>query len=104
MIRINGLLSTTDAVEAVRAKCRARRLAMNLPQAELARRSGVSLGSLKRFERSGEISLQSLVGLAFALDCLAEFLELFPPVEARTLDDLTREPPRRARARPKTAP
>ena len=31
-----------------------------ITQKQLAARSGVSLGSLKRFEQSGEISLQSL--------------------------------------------
>lgn len=40
-----------------------------ISQKELAVRSGVSLGSLKRFEQSGEISLQSLTKLAIALKC-----------------------------------
>ena len=39
-----------------------------ITQKQLAVRSGVSLGSLKRFEQSGEISLQSLTKIAIALD------------------------------------
>ena len=39
-----------------------------ITQKQLAARSGVSLGSLKRFEQSGEISLQSLPKIAIALD------------------------------------
>ena len=39
-----------------------------ITQKQLAARSGVSLGSLKRFEQSGEISLQSLTKIAIALD------------------------------------
>ena len=39
-----------------------------ITQKKLAARSGVSLGSLKRFEQSGEISLQSLTKIAIALD------------------------------------
>ncbi len=38
-----------------------------ITQKQLAVRSGVSLGSLKRFEQSGEISLQSLTKIAIAL-------------------------------------
>lgn len=39
-----------------------------ITQKQLAARSGVSLGSLKRFEQNGEISLQSLTKIAIALD------------------------------------
>lgn len=39
--------------------------------------SGVSLGSLKRFENTGEISLVSLLKLAIVLDCAEEFEQLF---------------------------
>ena len=44
-----------------------------LSQAELAERSGVSLGSLKRFESSGQISLESLLKLAQILNRLSDF-------------------------------
>ena len=37
-----------------------------ITQKQLAARSGVSLGSLKRFEQIGEISLQSLKKIAIA--------------------------------------
>jgi len=33
----------------------------------------VSLGSLKRFEQSGEVSLRSLLRIAFVLECLEDF-------------------------------
>ena len=48
-----------------------------LTQAQLARKSGVSLGSLKRFEREHQIALASLIKLAIALDCEADFAALF---------------------------
>jgi len=35
--------------------------------------SGVSHGSLKRFEHSGQIALESLLKLAFVLECLEDF-------------------------------
>ncbi len=46
-------------------------------QAEFADRSGVSLGSLKRFEQTGEISLRHLWGIAEALDLGDELSHLF---------------------------
>lgn len=48
-----------------------------LSQAELADKSGVSLGSLKRFEYTGQISLESLLKLAHLFDRLVDFEEVF---------------------------
>ncbi len=52
---------------------KARRLALNLTQQGLADRSGVTWSSLKRFERTGLIALESLLKLALVLDCLPDF-------------------------------
>jgi transcriptional regulator with XRE-family HTH domain len=46
-------------------------------QSELADRSGVSLGSLKRFEQTGQISLENLLRLALVLDRLEDFEPIF---------------------------
>ena len=46
---------------------------LKVSQADLAERSGVSLGSLKRFENSGKISLESLLKLAHLLGKLKDF-------------------------------
>lgn len=54
-----------------------------ITQKQLAARSGVSLGSLKRFEQSGEISLQSLTKIAIALDVENELEDLFNNVPLR---------------------
>lgn len=59
------------------AKFRKLRKKSNMSQAEFADRSGVSLGSLKRFERTGRISLESLLKLAHLIDRSQEFLSLF---------------------------
>lgn len=48
-------------------------------QRELAERSGVSLGSIKRFEQTGLISLESLLQLAAVLDRLTDFETIFNP-------------------------
>lgn len=46
-------------------------------QVDLASRSGVSLGSLKRFEQTGEINLHTLLSLAHILDSLSDFDSVF---------------------------
>ena len=51
-----------------------------ITQKALAAKSGVSLGSIKRFEQSGEISLQSLTKLAIALEVEGELDTLFDSV------------------------
>ena len=50
-------------------------------QSELARRSGVSLGSLKRFETTGQISLESLFLLIDVLGRLDDFDMILKPIE-----------------------
>lgn len=64
---------------AIAQRMRARRKEAHLSQAQLSQLSGVSLGSLKRFEQTGEISLSSLVALSSALECENELTSLFAP-------------------------
>ncbi|MEY2940396.1 MAG: hypothetical protein RJA67_81 [Bacteroidota bacterium] len=58
-------------------KLRVLRKQAGYSQAELALRSGVSLGSIKRFERTGKISLESFVQIAYLLDRLPDFDSVF---------------------------
>ncbi len=48
-----------------------------ISQEGLVEKSGVSLGSIKRFETTGNISLISLTKLAMALGCSSEIRNLF---------------------------
>ena len=66
----------SDMMDTLKTKFRQRRKALGYTQPELASRSGVSLGSLKRFENSGQIALESLLKLAFVLECLGDFSAL----------------------------
>lgn len=59
-----------------------------ITQKQLAVRSGVSLGSLKRFEQSGEISLQSLTKIAIALDVENELEDLFNNVPFASIEEV----------------
>jgi transcriptional regulator with XRE-family HTH domain len=55
-----------------------------LSQEKLSIKSGVSLGSLKRFETKGDISLKSLTKIAIALEVEEELIEIFSkrPIES----------------------
>lgn len=79
-------------------KARDKRLALNLSQKTLAERSAVSYGVLKKFEQTGQISLESLLKLALVLDSLGEFDMLFrakKPEEALSLDELMKDTSRK---------
>jgi transcriptional regulator with XRE-family HTH domain len=67
-------LSTPEEIaQQLAAKSRALRLARRWKQSTLAERSGVTLPSLRRFERTGQVSLQNLLRLVFALGRLSDF-------------------------------
>ena len=62
-----------------------------LSQERLSEKSGVSLGSVKRFERSGEISLISLTKIAIALDLEQGLKDLFKDVPLLSLEEIDDE-------------
>jgi transcriptional regulator with XRE-family HTH domain len=66
------------------------RVHKNWTQKTLSERSGVSLGTLRRFEQSGDISLNSLMMLVGALGMLDEFLKILEPPLARSIRELER--------------
>ena len=96
------LITVQEVQAGIAARYKARRLAMNLTQRELAERSGVTFSSLKRFEREGLIALDSLLNLALVLNCLDDFDKLAadsPPISAtQSLDALLATPALRRRA------
>lgn len=68
-----------------------RRLDLNFTQEVLSEKSGVSLGSLKRFEAISEISLKSLLQLAIALQATETFHELFMVEKPERIDDILKQ-------------
>ena len=72
MLNIN-IHTSSSILELLREKYKQKRLLLNLTQRGLAIRSGVSLGSVKRFESSGKISLESLLKVSLVLECLDDF-------------------------------
>ena len=63
----------------------------SISQEKLASMSGVSYGSIKRFETSGQISLISLTKIAMALDIADDIRNLFATVPYRDIQDVINE-------------
>ncbi len=92
MNSILDFVKTPREIELEIAKnARQRRKEAKLTQEELARKSGVSLGSLKRFENKGKISMESLIKIAAALDYQEDFLNLFAQRKYRSIEEIINE-------------
>jgi transcriptional regulator with XRE-family HTH domain len=65
--------TTLDILKELAQKHKVIRKQAGLTQSALAERSGVSLGSIKRFENTGRISLESLVQSAQILNRMGDF-------------------------------
>ena len=91
------MISNIDTPETVMRniaeQARARRLQVGFTQEGLANRSGVSYGTLKKFEHTGQISLKSLLKIALVLDVLDDFKTLFVKntTSFESLDELLKE-------------
>lgn len=70
-------LTPSEAATLLAQRVQELRLSQNLSQKTLANRSGVSYGTIKRFEQTGKISLESLLKLSLILGVLDEFSSLF---------------------------
>ncbi|MDO4306720.1 MAG: helix-turn-helix domain-containing protein [Eubacteriales bacterium] len=69
-------------------RIRAIRKRRKISQKRLSEKSGVSLGSVKRFEQSGEISLISLTKIAIALEIESELENLFKEVPFLSIEEI----------------
>ena len=63
----------------------------SISQQKLADMSGVSYGSIKRFEQTGQISLLSLTRIAMALDIAGELRNLFTKVPYQDIQEVINE-------------
>lgn len=62
-----------------------------ITQSKMADMSGVSLGSIKRFENTGDISLKSLAKIAVALGCSEEIRNMFTGVAYSSIKEVINE-------------
>lgn len=84
-----------DALLAVATRAKAKRLSFNLSRRTLSINTGVSEASIKRFETTGEVGFHSLLKIAYALQCMEEFENLFTEDAPDSISDLQSTPKRR---------
>ena len=84
------LKTTVEVAQALAERVKELRLRKKWKRSTLAERSGVSEGSLRRFEQTNKISLESFLKLLSALGRLDEIDELLQPSTIESIDDLYR--------------
>lgn len=82
------LHNPNDIVHLLADRVRAERLRRQWKQETLAERSGVSLPTIRRYERTGRTSTENLLKLCHALGRLDEFAELLKPPPASSIAEL----------------
>lgn len=96
-------ITPDEALNQAAASLRQHRIRQKLTQEVLAHKSGVALASLRKFERTGLIALESFFKLAAVLGLLENILATIEPKEEyASLDDVIREKkiPKRQRVKP----
>ena len=94
MLAIN-ITTPKTIMQNLKDRNKQKRLFLNITQEGLANKSGVSLGSVKRFESSGEISFESLLKVALVLNCLDDFKNIANKKDEQydSMDDLLKVKP-----------
>ncbi len=69
-------------------KIKQHRKKLKISQAQLAVKSGVSLGSIKRFESKYEISLNSFIKILIALNLEQDLENLFTQKDYSSIDEV----------------
>ncbi len=82
------LKTTVEVAQTLAGRVKKLRLRKKWKRSTLAERSGVSEGSLRRFEQTNKISLENFLKLLSALGRLDEMDELLQPPAIKSIDDL----------------
>jgi transcriptional regulator with XRE-family HTH domain len=93
--------SASTIIRRLGERIRDRRVAAQLTQGMLAKRAGISRATVTRMEQGENIGLEPFVRVAIALDAVAEFADLFPKPDTRTIDEILESQRRPQRVRSK---
>ena len=90
---MRSLITTVKAQKMLSANLRQHRLNIGLTQAGLAKRSGVPLATLRKYEQKGVISISSFLKLSMVLGLLDNLVQATEPCERTfvTIDDVLNE-------------
>ena len=81
-VHMISLKTESDILKEVANSVRSHRVALRWRQDDLATRSGLSIATVRRFERSGQIGFQGLAKLLVSLGLADAFLAAFTPPSA----------------------
>ena len=73
------LTTPSDVMQRTVQRAKALRLEQNITQQELADKVGIAVGTVKRFEKTGEVQFNHLLRIALVLGRLDDFKTLFAP-------------------------
>jgi transcriptional regulator with XRE-family HTH domain len=95
------LLSAPEVCLLVGERAARLRIDRGLRRADLAEATGISVSTIARFERTGQVAFEVIVKIAITLEAQREFLSLFPPPEFASIDDVlaANRRPKRVRKR-----
>lgn len=89
---MNNLLfnpkTPNDIAKELVERIKQHRKKLKISQAQLATKSGVSLGSIKRFESKYEISLNSFIKILIALNLEQDLENLFTQKNYNSIDEV----------------
>src|SRR5689334_20718474 len=89
---IDYLNSFQETLQALGKRSRRLRLIRNLRQEELASRAGVGIATIRRFEKTGSASIETVLRIASALGVELSFDKLFEAPPYVSIDEaLTRQ-------------
>lgn len=83
-----NLKTPNDIAKELVEKIKQQRKRLKISQMQLASKSGVSLGSIKRFESKYEISLNSFIKILIALNLEGDLENLFTQKSYASIDEV----------------
>jgi len=88
-----SLISISKAQQKLTENIRDRRLSMELTQTGLAKRSGVPLATLRKFEQTGVISLESFLKLLMVVGGIEDIINELKPAKPNftSIDDVLKD-------------
>ena len=89
-------LTDDQILERVASRCRAKRVLLKMSQAELAKKSNLSLGTIKKFESSAPPSFLTLIHILRALGDLERLGQLITEEEISAKDLFLQESSQRS--------
>jgi transcriptional regulator with XRE-family HTH domain len=85
-----SISTITENIKTIKTAMKRRRIALDLSQEDAARKSGIALATLRRFEQVGEISLERLVCLMKLYGMDRKIIPSFENMDWWSLEEIKR--------------